>query len=1856
MEFIMATSKSLNEQLKQWKVSDGSGGDRDAMRHRVVPGLMKLPSKLRSIGLAVFALNDKGEQAVSYWAVRDDKEVKAARKWLATWQPRVDRLSANERKRIFAVLGEQLADPLEAAWQYLKTAPYQVGYRHSAFRAPKNPELTLATRIHWLTNFAQATAEYQSEVLTLPWLAAWAKHAFDYQAEVVSPLLIAAMNSQGSVGDQVFDILFKTVTREHPVGILSDFVIQSLLGSDRVAGWEIIEKALLAAQRQEGLRQTIVQSADGAHPEAFPRLLRMIVDHDLIRFSSIARAVDVWLSLLWDSASTKILKENITGILDCCESASKHQQALTSQDAETVYRALWVSACRDAPATVPIAQRLLGDPSPEIRYVAVWLLVQLGIPMASQAKAVAIDDDHLQVAILAALDLDGISGDAQVLEELAELADQDASEAHLPKDGFERLEKLYQRLPEKPELLKPLVWPWTARKIQRSDLAPSLLAALGDRPPTRMLPYLKGLSSWHQQEIVERLGNQKKWDALTRDALLELAGHASPDVRKAAVDSLAKVTLKTEECSRLEGYLTRTAADLRTGVVSLLVKQDDAGALNSAERLMAQRNGSQRLAGLEILRQMAEADRSRSVCQELATTYRSTQKKISPTEEVQLKEISQVDRRAYKLDDALGLMDPAGRSPVIKPKKQKIPLITRAAIECIKSLDDLVHAHRAVPVRYKSWRQWEEQLLGEVGYGLPAIRLKKPLPPQLQRFPLWETWAKWRDERPSRLRDQDGLELLRALAAIEMMDDSYDSRSIQDFVKQADNKKIAVAVLGEMERPKLRYAETVHDLLRWLFFTEIPKGALDYLLDCVENTAAQVPEKMLQQMLEKPKKKKRFYWEDEEEDWRGEQVFKVWPEMLTVFCNVTGIKKSDAQQRREFELGRFWDEPIPGARRRRIPFTDLIRAYQSGYATRDDVIDALLGPDRGEYGRYDQLSAITHRNPSPIFREALQESEELSLMVDQIRSTLLEIELNRGEKATVSSEAILAVKSFCGIETLFRILAALNGKFKVLTRWNAEVSASRVATFTQLVRVTYPHESETGEDFTRLAKKAIVDGTFSEDALLELAFLAPQWTRFAGEMLSWDGFSEGLYWFLAHMDTWMSDATEAAADSAGLVDERADDDDDDDDDWDDDDQDLDQEDDSNATASSQRKLSAWERLILERTPLSVPQRRQGAVDVAWFHRTFAVLGEERWKRMAQCAKLAANSAQAKKAQFLADVLLGHTPRKDLIDGIKKRYLKEHVRLLGLLPLATGAKRDSDLLERYQVLQEYKKYARGLSSLAKPEAMRAYETGMGNLARLAGYPDPLRLQWALEAESIKDLARGPVSVTKDGVTVTLRLDEQAKPQLTVARGEKSLKSIPAPLKKKHAAFAELAERATELKKNTSRIKQSLEAAMCRGDAISGTELMQLMQHAILAPQLERLVLIGEGIAGYPDKDGKVLRDHQGKWEPVKKTEQLRIAHPADLMKQGDWDQWQHECFRAERVQPFKQVFRELYLPTKQEVKATFSQRFSGQQIGPRQAMALWSSRGWNTQDEVVKIFPDRSLIAGVSFQDDIGTAAEVEGLTVDKVLFCERDSYRPLKLGEVPPVLLSEVLRDVDLVVSVAHRGEVDPEASASTVEMRAALIRETCLLLGLTNVRFKPTHAVIQGYYGQYSLHLGSGGVHKLPGGALAILPVHAQHRGRLFLPFADDDPKTAEILSKVLLLARDEEIMDPMILDQLGAPQKKRPVTMQVTSVQTNEGIQKLQSPDSNVRRQAPGRSAGEAPTGASPPGTGKRRFEFSAGKSNKFWEIELAGNTVTTTWGRIGSNGQTKSKEFADTSKAQAEYDKLVKEKTSKGYLETS
>jgi predicted DNA-binding WGR domain protein len=61
---------------------------------------------------------------------------------------------------------------------------------------------------------------------------------------------------------------------------------------------------------------------------------------------------------------------------------------------------------------------------------------------------------------------------------------------------------------------------------------------------------------------------------------------------------------------------------------------------------------------------------------------------------------------------------------------------------------------------------------------------------------------------------------------------------------------------------------------------------------------------------------------------------------------------------------------------------------------------------------------------------------------------------------------------------------------------------------------------------------------------------------------------------------------------------------------------------------------------------------------------------------------------------------------------------------------------------------------------------------------------------------------------------------------------------------------------------------------------------------------------------------------------------------------------------------------------------------------------------------------------------------------------------------------------------------------------------------------------------------------------------------------------------------------------------------------------------------------------------------YQLVEGTAEKFWAIELDGTTHTVQFGRIGTAGQTQTKEFKTPEEAQKAYEKLVHEKIKKGY----
>jgi hypothetical protein len=320
-------------------------------------------------------------------------------------------------------------------------------------------------------------------------------------------------------------------------------------------------------------------------------------------------------------------------------------------------------------------------------------------------------------------------------------------------------------------------------------------------------------------------------------------------------------------------------------------------------------------------------------------------------------------------------------------------------------------------------------------------------------------------------------------------------------------------------------------------------------------------------------------------------------------------------------------------------------------------------------------------------------------------------------------------------------------------------------------------------------------------------------------------------------------------------------------------------------------------------------------------------------------------------------------------------------------------------------------------------------------------------------------------------------------------------------------------------------------MINGDDFLASEIDLLMTHPVVAPMLKKLVFISGNQVGFWVNDQLV--NTNGETHTIGKT--LRIAHCTDIFGIGEWSLYQHHCFVNELKQPFKQIFRELYLPTPDELKETsISRRYEGHQVQPMKTVALLKGQGWTVdyQDGMQKVFHKQKIIAKMYAMADWFTPSDVESPTLETVQFYYKDTYKTVPFDTIDQRVFSEVMRDIDLVVSIAHVGDVDPEASHSTLELRTVIINETARLFKLDNVLLEGSHAKIKGKLGDYSVHLGSGVTHK-SGVYLSILPVHSQHRGKLFLPFLDEDPKTAEIMSKILLLAKDSEIQDPTILRQ---------------------------------------------------------------------------------------------------------------------------
>jgi hypothetical protein len=422
---------------------------------------------------------------------------------------------------------------------------------------------------------------------------------------------------------------------------------------------------------------------------------------------------------------------------------------------------------------------------------------------------------------------------------------------------------------------------------------------------------------------------------------------------------------------------------------------------------------------------------------------------------------------------------------------------------------------------------------------------------------------------------------------------------------------------------------------------------------------------------------------------------------------------------------------------------------------------------------------------------------------------------------------------------------------------------------------------------------------------------------------------------------------------------------------------------------------------------------------------------------------------------------------------------------------------------------------------------------------------------------------------DGWRVEVRL-AGGKAGTIWTRDGRTQKSSPAALKEAHG------DELRALKRAAAEMEHAFSAQRARLESIPLWERSlpypawreRYLDHPLLALLARRLVwrfetdgraVAGAWLAGMlvdaEDRPLEGLGDQTraGLWHPVASTP-------------GEAQAWRGWLDRHGVTQPFKQAHRETYHLTPAELDtATHSNRFATHVLRQHQMAALARSRGW--QVGLLGSY-DAGTVPTLRVPGHGGLEAELRVdpienralggppvapfVTTGWVRFY-RDKV-PVRLEEVPPLVLSEVMRDVDLFVGVSSIGADSAwtdetafdgywsqfafgELSAAAETRREVLERLLPRLKIAPVVRLDGRFLEVRGTLNTYRIHLGSGNVLMEPGSRyLCVVPNFGADKPCVAapaLPF-EGDTLLSVIISKAFLLSEDTRITDPTITRQL--------------------------------------------------------------------------------------------------------------------------
>jgi hypothetical protein len=448
------------------------------------------------------------------------------------------------------------------------------------------------------------------------------------------------------------------------------------------------------------------------------------------------------------------------------------------------------------------------------------------------------------------------------------------------------------------------------------------------------------------------------------------------------------------------------------------------------------------------------------------------------------------------------------------------------------------------------------------------------------------------------------------------------------------------------------------------------------------------------------------------------------------------------------------------------------------------------------------------------------------------------------------------------------------------------------------------------------------------------------------------------------------------------------------------------------------------------------------------------------------------------------------------------------------------------------------------------------------------------------EEVEDLAvpsygleNGALTQEFDGYKVILRVEGVGKVLLTWQNPEgKALKSVPAAVKNAHAsALKELAGLQKEIQKTLIAWRDRLDRSFVLNRSWSWQAFDQYyFSHGFMSCLTRQLIWVFEA-------EGQTFEVFylNGQWvnahdEPVVllHVDKVTLWHPVGSTAVQVMA-WREFLDRHQFKQVLKQAYREVYPLTDAEINTrTYSNRMAAHVLKQHQFNSLAKLRGWKysllgaydkgyeTEAAIIRL-PDgyhaEYWVQEVDIDEEWNDTGIFHYVSTDQLRF-----YRnrvQVELAEVPLLMFSETMRDVDLFVGVASVGN-DPNWRdgglreyrnywesysfgdlGPVAKTRRQVLEKLIPKLAIARqCQFTDKFLVVKGQLRTYKIHLGSGNILMEPNDQyLCIVPNRSAELpgDRVFLPF-EGDAILSIIISKALLLADDTKITDATIISQL--------------------------------------------------------------------------------------------------------------------------